>query len=93
MTGRVDRCKHGTNEIGEPSVSQSGTWFRLDIYTPDAWGCVPLTERRFAAGRGDYSPMFLEGINGRYDAGCSCCYLGFSHTLAAHQLKVSQPIG
>lgn len=79
---RTDTLKHGTNQIGATYYGER-VWKRRDIYTPND-GREPVTESRFAAGSGDTSPMFIDGDNGRYDSRCSCCFLGFSHTLDAH---------
>ena len=89
---RLDVCRHGVNEIGEPYISSEGTWFRFDIWTSAANG-EEHKERRFAAGRYDYSPMFIDGDNGKYDSTCSCCYLGFSHTVNCHGNKIASEGG
>ncbi len=58
-------------------------WFRFDLNSdyPEI--------RRFATGRDDTSPKYAhwEGLN--YDAKCSCCWLGLSHTTDLHNARIS----
>jgi len=93
-TARIDELKHGTNEIGQPYRSAEGSWFRVDTYTSRSTGEVSR-ERHFAAGPEDDSPLFCsyypeDGTPGwgQYDPDCSCCWLNFSHTLAAHNARL-----
>lgn len=73
---------YGINETGKPYLSREGTWFRNDKWTSKRMK-ETFMERRFAANREDNSPVFY----GQYDAQCSCCWLGFSHTTDAHNCK------
>ena len=41
----------------------------------------------FRAGDNDNTPIYRHWEYGRYDAECSCCYLGFAHTEALHERK------
>lgn len=86
LTSRIQKTRYGTNIIGIPARTQDGTWIRIDTYIGSEG---ETTERRFALGKQDYSPMFIgaygdDAGNGRYHPKCHCCWLGFSHTLAEH---------
>ena len=81
--GVVDQLRYGTNEIGKPRWS-GNSWYRVDLYRRASDGEV-IPERHFAAGSGDYSPVFYRDVNGKYDADCPSCYLNFPHTLAEHE--------
>jgi len=85
----VEQLEFGTNTIGTPRrLPEGGSWERVDLYTSHESGDV-TPERRFAAGRDDFSPMartmYAGSGNCTYHPKCSCCWLGFSHTLALHQ--------
>jgi len=86
---RIDNYRYGTNEIGVPAVTTSGTWVRFDLYTSFADN-HQTRERRFAAGRNDDSPLFLDGLTGKYDSRCASCYLNHSHTVAAHNAELAE---
>ena len=86
---RVQVTRHGKNIIGKPHRTDGGGYERIDTYISNSDG-REVKERRFAAGPDDYSPMFIDAYaddpgNGRYHPKCSCCWLGFSHTLANHE--------
>lgn len=93
--GRRDELKHGTNVIG-PSKYGENTWFRRDTWIRKADG-ETIVERRFATGPDDISPLFVadyfglnpDDANGKSDSRCSCCYLGFSHTLDHHNRAIA----
>ena len=92
-TARIDRLKYGKNEIGKPQRSD-GSWFRVDTFTNYRNG-ESTRERHFAAGPEDDSPLFCSYITagdypgiGKYDPDCSCCWLNFSHTVAAHNARL-----
>lgn len=76
--------EHGTYEHGKPYLGDL-TWFRTDSWTSNK-GTAREHERLFAAGPKDDSPIY----RGRYDAECSCCYLGFAHTTEAHEQRVKR---
>ena len=46
--------------------------------------------RIHSTGPGDDSPVYRHWDYGRYDAECSCCYLGFTHTEALHEQKTGE---
>jgi len=88
----IETQKHGTNEHLEYERRDSGTWYRVDKWTSHETG-ESTFERRFCDGPKDDSPQFRhfyagEG-NAAYDAKCSLCWLGFSHTLAIHNKRTS----
>jgi len=85
---RTDTLKYGSNQIG-PTYYGERCWKRRDTYTPKD-GRQAVTESRFAAGRDDSSPLFIDGENGRYDSRCGCCFLGFSHTVDCHNAECEQ---
>jgi hypothetical protein len=83
----IDKTDYGTNYIGTPYMTEGHSWCRDDRYVgQDGKGEY---ERRFAAGKDDRSPMARPMYAGKgncsYHPRCSCCWLGFSHTLAVHQ--------
>jgi len=71
------KTEYGTYEHGKP-----GCIYRTDKWTSNNGEVA--NERLFAAGPKDDSPIY----RGRYNSKCSCCYLGFAHTVAAHELRV-----
>jgi len=84
----VTVLQYGRYEHGRAYRSGEGRgWFRRDVYRSD--GSPDLdgnSDRLFAAGRADDSPIF----QGQYDgARCSCCYLGFAHTVAKHEAAIA----
>lgn len=85
----IETTDYGTNEIGVPYRSEGQTWFRNDIYRSSSG---EVNERRFAAGPEDQSPMARNMYAGKgnchYDPNCSCCWLGFSHTLDYHNKNI-----
>ena len=85
---RLDVYKYGVNEIGRPTRSPEGSWFRFDTWTR-ANG-ETMKERRFAAACDDYSPIYEHWEGSNYDSRCSCCYLGFSHTATHHAQKLAE---
>lgn len=85
---RIETLTYGTNETGKPTITREGSWVRFDLYTSFADN-RQSRERRFAAGRDDYSPLFTRTAGHVEDSRCSCCYLGFSHTVAHHQQQLA----
>lgn len=87
LSGQVQTTRYGRNAIGIPRLNDGAGYERIDIYTSNSEG-KPTPERRFALNKEDYSPMFTGGYiadeTGAYRFGCSCCFLGFSHTVALH---------
>jgi hypothetical protein len=88
--GRIQQTQYGTNRIGTPARTD-GCWERIDTYCGSDGR--PVQERRFCAGREDFSDM-ATGYNGNISKGnveyhprCSCCWLGFSHTVELHRLE------
>jgi hypothetical protein len=91
LSGQTEKTPYGVNEIGRPQrCSEGGGYERIDRWTADSDGRVEL-ERRFANGPDDLSPMarleYAGKGNYRYHPKCACCWLGFSHTLAAHNTQ------
>jgi len=90
-SGQTEKTPHGVNEIGQPQRATEGAGYqRIDRWTSDRDGRIEL-ERRFCAGPDDLSPMarleYAGKGNCRYHPKCGCCWLGFSHTLAEHNLR------
>jgi len=88
MIGTIETLKYGTNQIGTPYRDRDGGgWFRVDTYTSFTEK-RPVNERRFAAGKDDVSSVARDYPHGegniRYHPKCSCCWLGFSHTVDLH---------
>ena len=86
-SGKVESTEYGQNAIGTPRRTEGGGWERIDLYHGQGGTITP--ERRFAAGPDDRSPMARTMYAGKgncsYHPKCSCCWLGFSHTLELHQ--------
>ena len=88
MNPIIEQTPYGTNSVGLPYREADGQFIRLDTWTGKA-GSSAL-ERRFALNRQDLSPVARDrgmfGLSGNcdYHPKCSCCWLGFSHTLALH---------
>lgn len=85
----------GTNEPGKPFSIERGGWQRVDVYRSADDG-MAYNERRFAACPEDSSePLRHYGpnANGHYNPACSCCWLGFSHTLAMHEASIAKARG
>jgi len=86
--GTVDELRWGTNVIGKPAW-KGGLWVRVDTYTSRESGEV-FRERYFCADSKDYSPVFNDDMNGRYNGErCSDCFLNFGHTLAEHDKNIA----
>lgn len=74
---------YGTAEI----VEHLGA-LRFDVYRPfkvaanEPWNAAVRT-RVFSAGPSDVSSWHPMNQGG-YDSRCSCCYLGFTHTIDRH---------
>ena len=83
----IDKTDYGVNHVGVPYRERDSNWMRIDRYVGQDG--AEEYERRFAAGKDDFSPMartMYAGMgNCSYHPRCSCCWLGFSHTLALHQ--------
>lgn len=80
--------------IGKPYMAGSGVcrkWERMDLYTPTG-----NLDRVFLASAGDLSPMFAhwqhEYNQARYNAGCSCCYLGIGHSELCHIERLARHV-
>lgn len=96
--GHVQVTEFGVNHIGEPFSIGFGGWARIDTYVSNS-DRKPVEERRFCASRKDYSDM-ATGYNGntykgniQYHSSCSCCYLGFSHTVDYHNKSIGKAKG
>lgn len=79
--------------VGTPERGEGGTWRRLDRYISPT-GAEEWTNP-FCAGPDDFTPAALtyNGSpyrNAGYDARCSCCYLGFPHTVGAHTAALGE---
>lgn len=85
--GRIDTLQCGTNQIGTPVRTAEGSAVRVDLYTAFADGQA-TPERRFAAGMGDFSRLFMPWAGDKYNATCAACFLGHSHTLDAHNAAI-----
>ena len=60
---------------------------RMDVYVSDVSG-QRYYEPAFATGPSDKSNRHDCSIGYGYDARCSCCYLGFTHTEEAHKQRI-----
>ena len=78
MAGKLIQATYGTIEV----IGYERP-YRIERYTPND-GRPAVIERRFSAGPDDTSGPRSVYPSG-YDSRCSCCYLGFSHTEAAHE--------
>lgn len=75
----------GSYTHGKPYLD-GRTYFRTDTYHSDRYPDLDgQRDRLFAASLTDDTPIWDGRIGQGYDAKCSCCYLGFAHTTAAHQ--------
>lgn len=90
--GTIHAYKHGTAEI----ISFDGPW-RREIYRPhvvadnEPWN-REIRERCMAVGPDDAMPRhnsMCYGPGAGYDAKCSCCYLGITHSEALHARRVN----
>lgn len=82
----VHTSPYGVNEVIGFEMGERGGWRRIDRYTSHLGGS-PILERRFVLDSGDTSPQashYGEHANCEYHPRCSCCWLGFSHSLALH---------
>lgn len=78
----------GSYTHGKP-YRDGNSYFRRDTYHSDRYPDLDGNrDRLFAAGPNDDSPLWNSSIGQGYNANCSCCYLGFAHTTAAHQKRV-----
>lgn len=80
---------YGTYTHGTPTRVHAGiwpgSWARVDTWTSHrADGPQAEPDRLFAASLTDDSPVYGEPS----DPTCSCCWLGFGHTSAAHTQRV-----
>ena len=81
-TGTVTELEYGSYQHGIPGKGcPEGQ--RLDLYTPHDEEGRPVLDRVHTAGHADDSPIFT----GKYDPKCSCCWLGFGHTVKCHERK------
>lgn len=90
--GLTVKTPYGLNEVGSCSRGSAG-WMRVDRYTGSFPTDRPTLERRFAAAKDDVSAIALSygpAANCEYDAGCSCCWLGFSHTIDCHNQELNR---
>ncbi len=76
----VTTSQYGSYTHGEPYYS-GRTWFRFDQWL--SVGGEASFDRLFAASKSDDTPIY----RGPYGFDCSCCYLGFAHTTAAHIVR------
>ena len=63
---------------GKPFYAQH-SYRRDDVYI-----ATGNTNRLFAAGPDDNTPLYRHWEPGKYNPNCSCCWLGFGHTEASH---------
>jgi hypothetical protein len=82
MTSTVTTTEYGTYQHGTPWFSHDRSWFRTDLWTCKRDGSEER-ERLFAAGPDDDTPVY----RGPYNPDCSCCWLNFGHTTAAHEKR------
>jgi len=76
-----------TLTTGQAYYSGHGQWFRRDRYR-NKNGETSL-ERYFAAGAFDQSPpLRFWGDTSSYNSECSCCWLGFGHTVDRHNANL-----
>jgi hypothetical protein len=77
--------EYGTIEVAAGGFRRSeGGWFRYDRFTPhDPDSGFGGRDSIFALSDRDISPQHRG-----YDAACSCCWLGFGHTVAFHDRSV-----
>lgn len=74
-------------EFGRLVVGRFTGRRRMDVYISAVSG-ERYYEPAFAAGPDDKSNRHNHTIGNGYDARCSCCYLGYTHTEEAHQKKI-----
>ncbi len=79
----ITTTQYGAYEHGTPYRTQCGTCQRVDTYRSDSPDLDGNRDRAFAANIKDDSPIY----SGPYNPSCSCCWLGFTHTTAAHNAK------
>lgn len=87
--GTVFQRRYGTSTVLDYEVGEGGSVRRVERYHPHDSRTDDAIERPHCATVGDVSPhVFLYDPNGQsprpYDAACSCCYLGFPHTVDKH---------
>jgi len=79
------KLAYGTLHTGKVDAGQHGR--RFDVYAPDD-GRQHFVESCFALGENDDSPRYGDFKAGawhrEYGFKCSCCFLGFNHTVRLH---------
>lgn len=73
------QLKYGQLEIGECDYPA----LRMDIYTRNVDG-VKLIEHCHVTDNKDRSPRY----DGEYNVNCSWCYLGYTHSVKAHNASI-----
>lgn len=81
----IQITRYGTLEIAAGGFEGAQ---RVDRWVPHDGG-RPVMERTFVTSGSDLSERFRAAYaddpgHGRYDSRCSCCYLGFSHSVDVH---------
>jgi hypothetical protein len=85
MSGDV--VKRGSYVIGRPFLLDLGA-ARRDVRHGQREGLEKVSLVH-AASMDDVTPAF----DGRWDADCSCCWLGFAHSRARHEKSVAERRG
>lgn len=84
----------GRNVIGKPARCEGGGYRREDTYHSNQADAKPSPYLVFVAGPEDMSDTvstYGEHANARYAFGCSCCFLGFAHSLELHNRDGQKP--
>lgn len=80
--GHYHRYEHGTAYITHFGISESGRPYRYEDYRRHDEPERPIFEMAAAASMDDYSPR--HDTHRHYHADCTFCWLGHTHTEAAH---------
>jgi hypothetical protein len=84
--GLRHECEYGYFVIERWARGDGATVRRIERYHPND-GREPIVEWSFAASLKDVSPRHDK--NHGYNARCSCCWLGFTHTDDYHARAVA----
>lgn len=86
----IQKMSFGNLEITGKMLNSS---MRIDTYTRND-GSAIIKETCHVTGKNDLSPRVdgdPESENyRRYDSKCSCCFLGFSHSVNAHDSEIGR---
>jgi hypothetical protein len=77
--------KNGSYVMGKPFLLDLGA-ARRDVRRASAGDLEGRISLVHAASMDDVTPPFA----GEYDADCSCCWLGFSHSRERHERSVAE---